>query len=146
MARKLKEVEQSTLEERIRESFKSIGYNLTNEESALVLRILVSEIAYYFFKNPDDVVQVGFVKFGKSPRKEELFNVEIVYNQEEGILNARALNDFYRGKRINEVKLKSIIDNFIEELLNYSQIQELEASQTANKISSRVHSSKNREK
>lgn len=146
MVRKLKEVEQSTLEERIRESFKLIGYDLTNEESALVLRILVSEIAYYFFKNPDDVVQVGFVKFGKSPRKEELFNVEIVYNQEEGILNARALNDFYRGKRINEVKLKSIIDNFIEELLNYSQIQELEASQTANKISSRVHSSKNREK
>ena len=140
MARKLKEIEKSTLEERVKESFRLIGHNLTDKESALVLRLIISEIACYFFKNPDDFVQIGFVKIGKAPRKEELFNVEIVYNQEEGILNAKALNEFYKGKRLTQTKLKELMNSFVEELLNYSQAQELEVTQMTNKISSRVHS------
>lgn len=143
MAREFKQVSDKVLENIIKDGFETVGLTLNKKQCALVLRVIISGIGHYFFKNPDDVVEVGFIRFSKSPRKEELFNAEIIYNEEEGIVNARTLNSFYKGDIFKEAKLKEIIDVFIDDLLCYSQEKESDSIKLLKKLNK---ASKNKKK
>ena len=138
MSRKLFEKPPECLENIIEECLRVVGIdNIEKGRAKLLLRLFASGIAYYYFHNPDDLVRVGFLQFGKSPDKDELFKVTILRNQEQGIINADTLWRYYTGELHQEAKFKEILDNFLEDLISYSQSQEISITQLTSKLQKR---------
>lgn len=124
MTRKLTKVNKEVIESIVEDSLKRAGIKKVKKEgAAILLRLIISGIANYFYDNPDDIVDVGFVRFKKNPQKEEVFAVDLLPNEQEGVINADTLNRYYKGELIAEEKLKGLMDNFVNELLSYSQLQ-----------------------
>ena len=135
MARKIKNKEAIEIEEIVEECFRRIGVqNAKPEQIALFSRLLFSGIAKYFFFNPDNAVNVGYLKFSKSPDIDELFRVHIVRNGKVGIVNADTLWKYYKGDIIHKEKIEEVVNNFVNELLVYSQQQEQDISKLTNKL------------
>ena len=107
---------------------------LKEGRSEWLFRLLISGIAQYFFEKPDNYVDVGFIRFKKNPEKEELFTVEILKDEKVGVVNADTLWRYYTGDLTSEKELKSIIGNFVTELLKYSQNQEEEITNLTGKL------------
>ena len=121
-----------------KESLKVIGVNDMEEgKIKLLVRLIISGIANYYFKNPDDLIKVGFLQFEKSPEKDELFKVTILRNQEAGVINADTLWKYYKGELHQEAKFKEVLDNFLEELISYSQDQEINITQLTSRLQKR---------
>lgn len=114
-----------------------LGIEVPKEKGALLARLFFSGIAHYFFYNPDDIIKIGFLKIEKSPNIEELYKVTIQKNLEAGIVNAETLWKYYTGELIQENNFKEIIENFMTELINYSQEQEISITQITNKLEHR---------
>ena len=123
MARKIKKVNKEVLESLIKESFLHLGLTVEDNQTNLFLRLFVGAVAEYFFKFPDNQVDIGFVRFKKNPDKRELFAVELIPSEEAGVLNAKTLHDYYTGELGTSQTLKKTMENFVEGLLAYSQIQ-----------------------
>lgn len=134
MGRKREEKEPIILENISEKCFKAIGLDVSREKSNLFARIFLSGISHYFFFRPDDIVKIGFLKLEKSPEKNELFKVTIQKNLEAGVINADTLWKYYTGELIQESKFKEIIQNFMEELISYSQVQERDITNLTNTI------------
>ena len=126
MARKREEKDPTTLENISEKCFKAMGLDVSREQSNLFARIFLSGISHYFFYKPDDIIRIGFLKVEKSPEKSELFKVTLQKNLEVGVINAETLWKYYTGELIQESKFQEIIQNFMEELISYSQAQEQE--------------------
>ena len=73
----------------------------------------------------------------KSPDVEELYKVTIQKNFEAGVINAETLWKYYTGELIRESNFKEIIENFMTELINYSQEQEINISRITSKLEHR---------
>ena len=135
MGRKLKKASREKIEQIIIESLESVGIrDVKDSKAALLTRLIISGIGNYFFSKPDNVVNVGFIKLSKSPNKDELFTAEIIRNEEVGIKNAETLWRYYTGEMITETKLKEVVEDFVSELLVYSQEQEQKITKLANKL------------
>ena len=135
MARKIKEYKAIEIEEIVEECFKRIGVqNAKKEQIALFTRLLFSGIAKYFFFNPDNAVNVGYLRFSKSPDIDELFRVHIMRNGKVGIVNAETLWQYYKGDIIHKEKIEEVVNNFVSELLDYSQQQEKDISKLTQKL------------
>ena len=135
MAREIKEKKAIDIEEIVEECFKRIGVgNAKQEQIALFTRLLFSGIARYFFYNPDNAVNVGYLKFSKSPDIDELFRVHITRNGKVGIVNADTLWKYYKGDIIHREKIEEVVNNFVNELLDYSQQQERDISKLTRKL------------
>ena len=126
MVRKREERDSTTLENISEKCFKAMGLNVSREQSNLFARIFLSGISHYFFYKPDDIIRIGFLKVEKSPEKSELFKVTLQKNLDVGVTNAETLWKYYTGELIQESKFQEIIQNFMEELISYSQAQEQE--------------------
>lgn len=136
--RKFREKPPDSIEEITKESLKIIGMeNVEEGKVRLLSRLIISGIANYYFHNPDDLIKMGFLQFEKSPNKDELFKVTILRNQEAGVINADTLWKYYKGELHQEAKFKEILDNFLEELINYSQTQEINITQLTSKLQKR---------
>jgi len=114
-------------------SFKRAGIEATDMQVSLLLRLFLSSVGDYFFFNPDTSYRIGFIEVSKSPDKDELFNVKIIRSPENNIVNANTLWQFYTGDLIREKQLKSLLDTFVQELVNYSQAQEISIMTDINK-------------
>ena len=137
--RKLIEKPPDSIEEVTKESLRIIGLEDIEEGKVKLLsRLIISGIANHYFRNPDDLIKMGFLQFEKSPDKDELFKVTILRNQDAGVINADTLWKYYKGELHQEAKFKEILDNFLEELINYSQDQEISITQ----LTSRLHKRK----
>lgn len=124
MTRKLTKVNKEVIESIVEDSLRRAGIKKVKKEAAaILLRLIVSGIANYFYDNPDDFIDVGFIRFKKNPQKEEVFAVDLLANEQEGVINADTLNRYYKGELIAEEKLKGLMDGFVNELLFYSQAQ-----------------------
>ena len=135
MARKQKAAPKEDIEQIMIDSIERIGVkNMKQESAQLLIRLFVSGIARYFFEQPDNVVNVGYLQFNKSPEKDELFKVNIIKNEEEGIENADKLWRYYTGELTSQRQLKKVLDNFVTELIDYSQNQELEIMKITGKL------------
>ena len=134
MGRKREEKEPIILENISEKCFKAIGLEVPREKSNLFARIFLSGISHYFFFSPDDIIKMGFLKIEKSPEKNELFKVTIQKNLEAGVVNAETLWKYYTGELIQETKFKEIIQNFMEELISYSQTQEESITKLTNNL------------
>ena len=132
MARKIEKVDASVLENIVAESFKRLGIEANEEQIKLVFRLIISGIAYHFFVSPDTEVEVGFTKFNKSPNLDDLFTVEIIRNAD--IYNAKALYKYYRAEYTNEQRIKNIVEEFVDDLLVYSQQQDFEINGLTNSL------------
>lgn len=135
MGRKFKEVPPKILENIMKESLSYVG--ITDMEEGrikLLLRLLMSNIGNYYFKNPDDIINIGFLKFEKSPDKDELFRVCIKRDTNSGILNAQTLWEYYNGNLVRERLCKEVVEDFLEGLINYSQEQEMNIMDLTNNI------------
>ena len=97
----------------------------------------MSGIAFHYFKNPDDLIRVGFLQFEKSPEKSELFKVILLKDMESGVINAETLWKYYKGELRQEAQFKQILDNFLEELIVYSQEQEIDITQLTSSLQKR---------
>ena len=138
MARRLKKVDGRAFEALINDSLKRVGANtLDGGKVALFSRLLFSGVANYFFQSPDDLVEIGFLKFKKNPDKNELFAVEITKNEEAGVINADTLYRYYTGELASEKALQKTMDNFVNELLTYSQEQNNSISELTGKLKKR---------
>lgn len=136
MVRKFKNRPSKDIESILEESIERIDFrNITKDKIALLLRLLISGVANYFFVSPDNIVNVGYMQFTKSADKDELFKVKIIRNEGEGVLNASTLWRYYKGELSTEAKLKGIIDEFVDGLLEYSQNQEVKIT----KLTGRLH-------
>ena len=122
------------LESIIEKSLKIVGIEAEDSKAKLLARLIISGIAYHYFKNPDDLIRVGFLQFEKSPDKDELFKVIIIRNDEAGVVNAETLWKYYSGELQKEVQFKKILDNFLEELIEYSQNQEIDITRLTSKL------------
>ena len=121
-----------------RESLKIIGLEDIEEgKIKLLSRLIISGIASHYFKNPDDLIKMGFLQFEKSPDKNELFKVIILKDQSAGVVNADTLWKYYKGELHQEAKFKEILDSFLEDLINYSQNQEISITQLTSKLQKR---------
>lgn len=135
MKRKLKEVNKEEIETIVKDCLKIVKIDKLKEGRAeWLFRLIISGIAKYFFEQPDNVVNVGFLQFRKNPEKEELFAVKIIKDEKIGITNAETLWRYYTGELNSEKEIKSIIGNFVTELLRYSQEQEEEITKVTGKL------------
>ena len=108
--------------------------HVKREKSDLYFRLLLSGIARHFFYSPDDIFEIGFLRLEKSPNKDELFKVTILKDVDVGVVNADTLWKYYRGELLQESKFKELIENFMTELISYSQAQEMNITQLTRKI------------
>ena len=137
MARKFKEREPDILENILKESLKIIDVDMEEGKAKLLLRLVISGISNHYFKNPDDLIRVGFLQFEKSPDKDELFKVTLLRNMSEGVINAETLWKYYKGELRQEARFKQILDSFLEDLITYSQEQEISITQLTSKLQKR---------
>ena len=122
--RKLNKIDKRVIEDIMVQSLKHVGIQkFTDKQSALLLRLVFSGIANYFYHNPDDTVEIGFIKLKKNPDKEEIFAVDLLPNHKDGVTNADTLYRYYKGDLIAEEEIKETMENFVSELLSYSQNQ-----------------------
>lgn len=136
--RKLIEKPPDIIERVVEESLKVVGItDIEESKIKLIARLIVSGLAYHYFNNPDDVIKMGFLQFEKSPVKSELFKVTLIANKDVGVVNADTLWRYYKGELHQEAKFKEILDNFLEDLISYSQSQEISITQLTSKLQKR---------
>ena len=136
--RKLIEKPPDCIESVTKESLRIVGIeNVEEGKVKLLSRLIVSGIANYYFHNPDDLIKMGFLQFEKSPDKNELFKVTILRDTGAGVVNADTLWKYYKGELHQEAKFKEILDSFLEDLINYSQTQEISITQLTSKLQKR---------
>ena len=136
--RQLRERPPEDIENITKESLKIIGIEDIEEGKVKLLsRLIMSGIANHYFHYPDDLIRMGFLQFEKSPDKNELFKVTILKNKEAGVVNADTLWKYYKGELHQEAKFKEILDNFLEELISYSQTQEINITQLTSRLQKR---------
>ena len=138
MARKFNKEHPEVLENILKESLKVIGIKMKEDKAKLLLRLVISGIANHYFYKPDDLIDMGFLRFCKSPNKDELFKVNIIRDKNSGVINADTLWKYYTGQLKQEQDFKGILENFLQELINYSQEQEIDITQ----LTSRLHKRK----
>lgn len=134
MGRAFKEESAEVIEKIIERSLNIIGAEFNEGQTKLFLRLIISGIANHYFHNPDDIINVGFLRFEKSPDKNELFKVTIIKNQEVGVVNAETLWEYYNGELKQKQQLKEVLNDFLKELISYSQAQEIDITNLTNSI------------
>ena len=134
MGRVFKEESAEVIEKIIERSLNIIGAEFNEGQTKLFLRLIISGIANHYFHNPDDIINVGFLRFEKSPDKNELFKVTIIKNQEVGVVNAETLWEYYNGELKQKQQLKEVLNDFLKELISYSQAQEIDITNLTNSI------------
>ena len=137
MKRKIEERSLTILEEIVGDSLRRVGLEASNEQTALLLRLIFSGLGSHFFFNPDTKFKLGFIEISKSPNLDELFNVNIIRSENDKVVNADTLYQYYKGDLAREAQLKEVLDIFVNELLAYAQGQEISIATTMNKINSR---------
>lgn len=136
--RQFRERPPEDIESITKESLKIIGIEDIEEGKVKLLsRLIMSGIANHYFHYPDDLIRMGFLQFEKSPDKNELFKVTILKDKEAGVVNADTLWKYYKGELHQEAKFKEILDNFLEELISYSQTQEINITQLTSRLQKR---------
>lgn len=136
--RQFRERPPEDIENITKESLKIIGIEGIEEGKVKLLsRLIMSGIANHYFHYPDDLIRMGFLQFEKSPDKNELFKVTILKDKEAGVVNADTLWKYYKGELHQEAKFKEILDNFLEELISYSQTQEINITQLTSRLQKR---------
>ena len=137
MVRKLTKVNNEIIKEIVNGSIKRTGIkNVSEEQAALLIRLICSGFANHFYHNPDDLIDVGFIRFKKNPTKEEVFAVDLIPNS-EGINNADDLYKYYKGELGAGEKIKETMENFVNELLSYSQSQNNKITSMTSKLQER---------
>jgi hypothetical protein len=134
MVRKLTKKPAITIENIMKESISILNEKMSDDKVRLLLRLAVSGIANHYFKHPDDLIDVGFLRFQKSPDKDELFKVTILRDKKSGVINAEMLWKYYKGELKQEAQFKEILDNFLKELIEYSQEQEINIMNLTNYV------------
>lgn len=134
MGRVFKEESAEVIEKIIERSLNIIGAEFNKGQTKLFLRLIISGIADHYFHNPDDIINVGFLRFEKSPDKNELFKVTIIKNQEVGVVNAETLWEYYNGELKQKQQLKEVLNDFLKELISYSQAREIDITNLTNSI------------
>lgn len=134
MGREFKERDENVIEQIIIKSLNILNSKLNEGQMKLLLRLILSGIANHYFHNPDDIINVGFLRFEKSPDKNELFKVTIIKDQEAGVVNAETLWEYYSGVLQQKQQLKEVLNNFLEELISYSQAQEIDIMKLTNSV------------
>lgn len=136
--RKIEEKEVSVLEQLVYDSLHHIGLtDATPSHASLLLRLIFSGIGKHFFYEPDTNFRLGFIDVRKSPEKDELFTVNIIRSEQNNIVNADTLWKYYSGELLRENQLKEVLDNFVKELLLYSQSQEVTIGMMTQKLQKR---------
>ena len=77
---------------------------------------------------------MGFIRFRKNPEKEELFAIEIIKQEKEGIVNADTLYRYYTGELTAKDTLEKTMENFVQGLIDYSQSQNDNISELERKL------------
>ena len=135
MARKFKNKKPEEIENIVSECLNRVGVKkMSANKIALLTRLIFSGISDYFFRNPDNLINMGYIQFKKNPDKEQLFAINIVKSDSAGVVNANTLWRYYKGELASETKLKGIIDEFIKELLEYSQAQEQDITNLTSRL------------
>lgn len=137
MVRQFNKAPPEVLEDILKESLRVIDVEMDEGKVRLLLRLIISGIANHYFYRPDDLIDVGFLRFCKSPDKDELFRVNIIRNKESGVINAETMWKYYTGQLKQERDFKGILENFLEELINYSQEQEIDITQLTSRLQKR---------
>ena len=139
MVREFKERQPKDIESIVKESLRRIGLSkVSDNKIALLTRLIFSGIASYFYFNPDNKIRMGYIEFIKNPEKEQLFALNIIRNDLDGIVNADTLWRYYKGEMTTRAQLKEIIDEFVHDLLDYAQVQESEISKINEKTTIEV--------
>lgn len=134
MAREIKQVDKEVIEQIVRDSLERMGLKATKDQASLLLRLILSGISCHFYENPDTQVRMGFLTFQKSPDLDELFSLRIIRDAEEGVVNAETMYRYYKGELTTERKLKDIVEGFVDELLDYSQEQNMKITGLAKSL------------
>ena len=124
MARKFKKVDESVIIKLTQDSLERVGIEaVSRDKAALALRLILSGIASYFFNSPDDLIDIGFIRLKKNPEKEQIFAADLIKDDNSGVINADTLYRYYTGDLASEEAMKNTMNNFVNELLTYSQSQ-----------------------
>ena len=134
MARAFKNREPKVIETIVRESLNAISVEMEEEKVKLLARLIMSGIGKHYFFNPDDLIDMGFLRFQKSPDKDELFHVSILRDNDSGIVNAETLSRYYRGELLQEIQFNKIMDSFLQGLIDYAQEQEIEITKLTSEL------------
>ena len=128
MVRKFNKEPPEVLENILKESLEVIGVKMKKDKAKLLLRLIISGIANYYFYKPDDLIDIGFLR---------LFRVNILRDKDSGVVNADTLWKYYTGQLKQEQDFKGILDNFLQELIDYSQEQEIDITHLTSRLQRR---------
>lgn len=134
MGRKFEKKEPKLIEDIVAESLDIVGMEVEEDKVKLLARLILSGIGQHYFFNPDDLIDMGFLRIQKSSEKDELFKVTIIRNKSSGVVNAETLWRYYRGDLQQERQFKEIMDTFLHELIDYSQTQEIEITKLTSQL------------
>ena len=134
MAREFIKRTDEIFEDITKKSLGIVGIEADKNKVKLLIRLILSGIAQHYFYNPDDIIDVGFLQFSKNPDKDELFKVNIIKSVEDGVFNADTLWKFYSGELHQQQKCKEILENFLTDLIEYSQEQEVAITKLTTKL------------
>lgn len=135
--RKFKKASPELIENIVRDSLRVVGLSeeIGSNKIALLTRLIFSGVSFYFFKNPNSIIDIGYIRAQKNPDKDELFAINI--QRDDTVVNAETLWKYYTGELQASKKLKSLLSGFVNELLVYSQIQEMKINELTTKINSK---------
>ena len=138
MERKLNKVDEGIIIDLLTDSLKRAGLNDLPENNAkLFIRLLFSSISDYFFCNPDNIIDLGYLRLKKNSNVNEMFAVEILRSETEDVVNANTLYKFYKGELISEKEIKKVVEGFANELLSYSEVQNEKISDLTHQLNKR---------
>ena len=145
MVRKVTRRPPSDIEDIFKECLERVGIKRTTiNQRALLVRLVFSGIASYFFYNPNVKIRTGYIEFKKNPEKKQIIPINILKSENQGIVNADTLWRYYKGELASEAQLKEVIDEFVHNLLEYAQMQEFNIAEINQKTT--IELSKKRRK
>ena len=135
MARKREVKSAKILEDIMKECLSILSIeDISDDKVKLLLRLYASGIANKFFLEPDNIIDVGFLRFEKSPDKNELFRVSLKKDVNAGVINATTLWKYYKGELQQEKQFKQILEEFLTDLIQYSEEQEISITNLTSKL------------
>ena len=138
MSRKFNKVSEETIALILKDSLRRAGLSdLPDKNVSLFIRLMFSGLSSYFFRNPDNVIDIGYIRLKKNATIDELFAVEILRSKDEGVVNADTLYKFYKGELISEKEIKRVVEGFANELLSYSEMQNAKISDLTHRLNKR---------
>lgn len=124
----------------VKSNCEKTGMELSKENIEKLFTIMVSTAADYLYHNPECRIDLPHFSIIRTHSKSNLIHIDIKRDKE--VRNAEQLLYFYLNEGLEKRKLKNILDEFVDTLVEYSADKEEQNSDIIKTINSSKKSKK----